>query len=89
MKAQHSRLIEDLGFVVALLIVTAYSGVDIGVHAGLLHPTVHTEGVSPGQIIVVSALILPKTLGRATAGKVWSTLASSRLFGARKSKGDS
>lgn len=71
MKEKHSRLIEDVGFLVAVLLVGAYGAVEVGVHAGLLHPEVHDHSIPWPMVIGVGALILPKTLGRASAGRIW------------------
>lgn len=71
----RSRLLEDIGFA---------SGVGIGVFAGVREAL----GLGPAGfpwilLIVMAALVAPKTLGRATSGRLWSAI-STRLGGGAK-----
>lgn len=61
--------------------------VEILPHSGLMScavPTTHPS-FPWGVVILVAALVAPKTLGRATAGKVWEVVAS-RIPGRRPSE---
>lgn len=69
-QSQH-RSAESTGFLVAVAVVALYGIAEAGIHAGLLHPDCHKEGIPWGMVLLVFALVLPKTLGRATAGDIW------------------
>lgn len=63
-----SRLLEDVGFLAAIGL-GVYAGVK---EANALHVAHHFPWA---LLIVMSILAAPKTLGRASAGKVWERLA--------------
>ncbi len=65
---KRSRLLEDVGF---------GAGVGIGVFAaGREALGLGPDGFPWVLLIVVAALVAPKTLGRATSGKMWSAIAA-------------
>lgn len=65
---RYSRWIEDVGFALAIAIGVAY----VGAEAGFWGKT--PEGIPWGLLILMAVLAAPKTLGRATAGKVWDAV---------------
>lgn len=79
------RYIENWAAVVGMLVVVAYVLlVEIMPHSGLMAcstPPVH-PGFPWGVVILVAALVAPKTLGRASAGRIWEIMAD-RLPGKR------
>lgn len=83
MTGTRSRLIEDLGFVVAVLIGGLYAGVEALVAGGILKTDCLERAFPWGVTMVIAALALPKTLGRSTAGRVWEIIAG--LFGGKRS----
>jgi hypothetical protein len=67
-----SRVAEDIGFF-------AESAARIGLKVG---ECAYDSNFPWGLVVLVCALVLPKTLGRATAGKVWSFVGS-RISGSK------
>ena len=59
------------GFVLALYAITE-SLARLGIHFG---PCVDGHGFPWGQLITGGILVMPKTLGRATSGRVWEGIA--------------
>jgi hypothetical protein len=76
----HSRIVEDGGFVVAVLIALAYGLAEALASVGFRLGTCEKAGFPWGLTVIVCALALPKTLGRASAGAVWTAIAT-RLGG--------
>ena len=75
---KHSRILEDVAFLLAVLLAAAYVvGVEILPSVGWrLGPCeAHEHGIPWGLVLSLSVLAAPKTLGRATAGKVWDVIA--------------
>jgi hypothetical protein len=70
LKPESHQQIETIGFLTAVVVVALYGLVEVGIHAGLLHPVCKT-GIPWVMLMMVGALVLPKTLGRATAGDIW------------------
>lgn len=83
----NGRWVENGLAILGGLIAAAYVVlVEIVPHSGLVTcqmPTGH-GGVPWGVVILVVAMVLPKTIGRATAGAVWQQLGArlSRVSGA-------
>jgi len=71
---RYTRWIEDMGLLLAILIGVAYVGAEMGLWGQT------PAGIPWGLLIVMAVLVAPKTLGRATAGKVWDAV-SARLKG--------
>lgn len=80
-----SRQIEDAGFILGLVLMGLYGVAELVIYVLVSIGRVSYVHVSIPKIIVLLALlcVLPKYMGRATAGQVWITLAQSatRLFG--------
>jgi cellulose synthase/poly-beta-1,6-N-acetylglucosamine synthase-like glycosyltransferase len=80
-----SRRIEDGGFLLGLVLMGLYGGAELIIYVLVSIGRVPYVHVSAPKIIVLLALlcVLPKYMGRATAGQVWITLAqgATRLFG--------
>lgn len=83
----HSRLVEDLGFAAAILIALAYGLAEALASVGFRLGTCAAAGFPWGLTIIVCALALPKTLGRASAGAVWTAIAN-RIGGGAPKPGD-
>lgn len=62
----RSRLIEDGAAVVGVLIGAAYV-----VFVEIARVCSAPPGIPWGVVIIVGACVLPKTIGRVTAGKIW------------------
>lgn len=71
---QAGRRAENIGFYVAITIAALLGLVEIADRAGIL-PNAETGSFPWGVVLLQVMLVLPKTLGRATAGKVWDALA--------------
>lgn len=67
-----SRKIEDFGFLVAVIIAGLYALGELAIHVSLAK---RGSGFPYITVILVLALVLPKTVGRATTGRVWEKLA--------------
>ena len=82
---QRSRIVEDIGFAVGLLLGIAYVGL-VEILPAACHAIgrcVNAPGDNPFPWVVVTIIALcvaPKTLGRATAGEFWKAIAN-RLGG--------
>lgn len=72
----HSRLIEDMGFFAAVLIALAYGLAEAAASVGFRLGACASASFPWGLTIIVCALALPKTVGRASAGAVWAAFAS-------------
>lgn len=73
-----NRLIENSLAILGGAIAAAYVVfVEILPHSGMgsCHPPPTHAGFPWGVVILVSAMVAPKTLSRATAGRVWESLA--------------
>lgn len=67
-----SRKLEDLGLLVGILLGLAYGLTEVYLNVYCAKFGCQSNGGFPiGFAIVVFALVLPKTLGRVTAGKLW------------------
>lgn len=70
-----SRWIENGSAVIGVLLGAAYvAGVEIYPHI-VGKPACADHGIPWGVVIVVTACVVPKTIGRVTAGKVWDRFA--------------
>ena len=78
---KHSRVIEDAGFVVAVVIALVYGLAEAAASIGFRLGECAEAAFPWGLTIIVCALALPKTLGRASAGAVWTAIAA--RFGGR------
>lgn len=78
MTAKSSRVIEDVGFIAAILVGVLYGVMETAAAGGLLPRAPAVRPFPYGVLMVICALALPKTLGRATAGRIWD-----RLFGGK------
>lgn len=78
----RSRHIEDAGFAAGGLLIVA-RGIAELVHE--FYPVIeaHKHGIPWGFFMGCGLLVLPKVLGRATAGKVWEAIGTGvgRLIG--------
>lgn len=68
-----SRKVEDGAFIVAIVLVSLWGLVAIAKSASLL-PQTPDQAFPWELVILVSSLIVPKTIGRATAGRIWDKL---------------
>lgn len=80
------RTIENVGFSVALFVVALYALGEFVHHVGYrIGPCAAEVDSFPwGTFFLATICILPKTIGRATAGAIWGKLAG----GVRPSKDD-
>lgn len=68
----NSRTIENVGFLAAVLIAVLYGLAEAASRVGVsLGECGHSHGIPWGLAIISGALVLPKTVGRATAGRIW------------------
>lgn len=90
-QAAH-RMVENIGFLGGALVAVLYGTAEAAQQAGLLQNPAHSRGIPWGLVIIVGALVLPKTLGRATAGKIWQAgvvaALKRRLSSAHPKQGD-
>jgi hypothetical protein len=78
-----SRVAEDIGFLLATVIATVFVLAESAARIGLkVGECAYDSNFPWGLVVLVCALVLPKTLGRATAGKVWSFVGS-RISGSK------
>lgn len=68
-----SRKVEDGAFIVAIILVTLWCLVAIAKSASLL-PATPNQGFPWELLTLCAALVVPKTVGRATAGRIWDKL---------------
>lgn len=74
-----SRLLEDFGFLVGLLLIAGKGVVEILADAGIVR---HANHGFPWAFFGYTALLIaPKMVGRASAGRAWEGLA--RVLGGR------
>lgn len=72
MTTQHSRRLEDVGFLAAVLTGTGYAVIEsIARLKGI--PEV---GFPWGMFIMQAVMALPKMIGRMSAGKIWEAIAT-------------
>lgn len=72
----HSRMVEDIGFGVGVIMALVYGSLEALRSVGWsLGKCEVTPGLPWVTIIMVTLCVAPKMLGRATAGKVWAGLA--------------
>ena len=75
-----SRVLEDVGFVVGLLMMVGYVGL-VEILPALCHALGKCQNAPadtpfPWVVVTMAALcVAPKMIGRASAGKVWESLA--------------
>lgn len=77
----RGRGVEDVGFLVAILLVLLYGAAEAAAHVGLVRPVPAGATCPPpvhslpwALVLSVFALVLPKTIGRASAGRIWELL---------------
>lgn len=71
------RLIENAGFGAAILIALLYGAAEAAARVGLCHGACAPEAPFPwGLCLILVTLALPKILGKATAGAIWTALAN-------------
>lgn len=92
MTGHRSRAVEDFlailgGLIVAGYVVTVEMLPQICYTMGKCLVEHRSSGVPWGVLVLVAACVLPKTLGRVSAGKVWEILGS-RLPGVKPPDGD-
>ena len=68
----RSRILEDSAFVLGVVVAAGYV-----VFAEILKPD-PGRAFPWGVMILVGACVAPKTLGRATAGRIWDRIAGKR-----------
>jgi len=75
--SERSRIIEDVGMVLAILLGVAYGIAESLARIGicLRDCTAFDNSFPWGLLIVMLTLVAPKTLGKATTGQIWSALA--------------
>lgn len=81
MTTHHSRLLENIGFAVgvavgAFYVVAVEAVPQLCYSLGKCLQAPQPHPFPWGVVIIVTALVLPKTLGRVTAGKVWQTISA-------------
>lgn len=75
------RHLENAGLTAAIILTAIYCLAEASARVGFCKAVCPTEVSFPwGMAIMVVALVLPKTVGRATAGRVWDAIAD-RLGG--------
>jgi len=79
-----SRLLENVGFGVGLVVALTYGVAEALSRIGLtLGDQAHADhGIPWGLVIIIGVCVLPKTVGKATSGRLWDALAS-RVSGAK------
>lgn len=75
MSADRSRWIENVLAIVGIAQAALYGTMEALARGGFLTHSEHA-GFPWVTIIIFAGCVLPKTLGRATAGRVWDALAS-------------
>lgn len=75
--SERSRVIEDAGMVVAILLGVAYGVAESLARLGICigKCTAFDTSFPWGLLIVMLVLVAPKTLGKATTGQIWTALA--------------
>lgn len=81
MSATGGRWIENILAIVGILQAALYGTMEALARGGFLPHTEH-PGFPWVTVIIFAGCVLPKTLGRATAGRVWDAVAA--RFGAPK-----
>lgn len=70
-----SRKLEDIGLLVGILLGLLYGLTEVYLHVYCArHACQSGAGFPVGFAIVVLACVLPKTIGRATTGKLWTAV---------------
>jgi hypothetical protein len=78
-RTPHSRLIEDIGFIVGIVQAMLYGTLEALRHSGVVFGKCEAETGFPWiTVIIFIGCVLPKTVGRATTGKIWE-FAAGRL----------
>lgn len=71
------RWVEDVGFLAAIGIALAYGLAEAAARIGACIGPCAPDAPFPwGLLLILGALVLPKVLGRATAGAIWTAIAS-------------
>lgn len=70
------RWVEDLGFLAAILIALVYGAAEAMRVVGFCatRPCSTDHAFPWGLLIICACLVLPKTVGRASAGAVWQAI---------------
>lgn len=69
------RWLEDLAFAAAILLGTLYGLAEAAARVGLrLGPHAPDASFPWGLLIVMAIMAAPKTLGRSTAGAIWTAI---------------
>jgi hypothetical protein len=77
----HSRFIEDLLAIAGIIQAMLYGTLEALRHSGVVFGKCEAESGFPWiTVIIFLGCVLPKTVGRATAGAVWQTI-SQKLGG--------
>lgn len=87
----RSRILEDVGFAAAIALGLLYGIAEALARIGLYVGDKAPDTSFPwGLLIVMSIMAAPKTLGRATAGRIWDVIAGrgSRSIGGADGPGD-
>ena len=74
-QVKRSRVLENIGFGMALIVGTVYALSETITHVGFSIGTGNNDKFPWGVLIMVVTFSLPKILGRATAGRIWSGIA--------------
>lgn len=92
MSIDRARALEDIGFAAAILIAVLYGIAETLSRLGLCPFVDRCAATSPsfpwGLAITQLSLVLPKTLGRATAGKIWSGVVAGLPFKVKQKSTD-
>lgn len=77
-KTPFSRKVEDGGFLAAIVLVSLWCLNAILKSAGyIIGPCRNLDDGFPWEFVILCAvLVVPKTIGRRTAGKIWGSVAS-------------
>lgn len=74
--ADTGRTVENICAIAGLVVLSTFGLAETLSRLGVTFGPCHEHGFPWGQVIAGSILVLPKTVGRATAGKVWNKIAS-------------
>lgn len=76
-KTPHHRHIEDLGFVVAILVTLIYALAEAARRIGWCHGDCTKDPGIPWVTLTLAGMcILPKMIGRASTGRIWEFVGS-------------
>jgi hypothetical protein len=81
-RPQNHRRFEDYGLVAGIAVVSIYALTESALKLGVARPATCASGFPYVTVMLALLLILPKMIGRRSAGEVWKTLATKFTGGA-------